>query len=116
MHRRGRAALRKWSTAAQRHRRRADVAEHARLHSLRFEEPIAGVDRKVVMIRTYGYAVGHIGTNGGTAAGMVGTPPYVADQFRAFQEIGITTFLLQFHPMLEEMERFGASVIPRLDV
>ena len=92
----------------------AAQAEHARLHSLRFEEPIAGVDRKAVMIRTYGYAVGHIGTNGGTAAGMVGTPPYVADQFRAFQEIGITTFLLQFHPMLEEMERFGEQVMPLL--
>lgn len=88
--------------------------EHARLHSLRFEEPIAGVDRKVVMIRTYGYAVGHIGTNGGTAAGTVGTPQQVADQFHAFQDIGITTFLLQFHPMLEEMERFGEHVIPLL--
>lgn len=90
--------------------------EHARLHSLRYEEPIAGVDRKAVMTRTYGYAVGHIGTNGGTAAGMVGTPQQIADQFRAFQDIGVTTFLLQFHPMLEEMERFGEYVIPRLRV
>ena len=90
--------------------------EHARLHSLRYEEPIAGVDRKAVMTRTYGYAVGHIGTNGGTAAGMVGTPQQIADQFRAFQDIGVTTFLLQFHPMLEEMDRFGEYVIPRLCV
>ncbi len=49
--------------------------EHARLPSLRFEEPIAGVDLNVIMIRMYGYAVGHIGTNGGTAAGTVGPPP-----------------------------------------
>ena len=45
---------------------------------------------------------------------MVGTPQQVADQFRAFQDIGVTTFLLQFHPMLEEMERFGEYVMPRL--
>jgi hypothetical protein len=30
------------------------------------------------------------------------------------EEIGVTTFLLQFHPMLEEMERFGEQVVPLL--
>ena len=71
--------------------------------------------RKVVMIRTYGYAVGHIGTHGGTATGTVGpSPQQVAYQFYACQDNRITTFLLQFHSMLEEMERFGEQVIPLL--
>ena len=88
--------------------------EHARLHSMRFEAPVPGVDRKVVMARTYGYPVGYVGTNGGTAAGTVGSPQQVADQFHAFQDIGVTTFLLQFHPMFDEMERFGEQVMPLL--
>ena len=75
--------------------------EHARLHSLRFEEPIAGVNLNVIMIRMYGLAIGHIGTNGGIAAGTVGTPQQVADQFRAFQDIDITSF-----PLLKDYEAF----------
>ena len=53
--------------------------EHARLHSLRGEDWIAGVDTKVVSLQTYGYAPGHAGTNGGTATGTEGTPQRVAD-------------------------------------
>jgi alkanesulfonate monooxygenase len=90
-------------------------AEHARLHALRAEEPIAGVDRKVTMIRTYAYRPGAVGSNGGTDAGLVGTPQQIADRFKAFFEIGVTTFLLQFHPMLEEMQRFGEQVVPLLE-
>ncbi len=90
--------------------------EHTRLHRLRFEEVVAGVDRKAVMPLTYGYPAGHVGTNGGTAAGLVGAPQVVADRFHEFRDIGVTTFLLQFHPMLEEMERFGEHIIPRLSV
>ncbi len=94
--------------------REAALAEHARLHALRFEEAIPGVDRKVVMIRTYAYAPGYVGSNGGTAAGLVGTPRDIAERLLEFREIGVTTFLLQFHPMLEEMARFGEQVVPLL--
>lgn len=66
------------------------------------------------MIRTYAYASGYVGSNGGTAAGLVGTPEYIAERFQEFVDIGVTTFLLQFHPMLEEMRRFGEQVVPLL--
>jgi alkanesulfonate monooxygenase len=92
----------------------AALAEHERLHALRFEGVVPGVDRKVVMIRTYAYAPGYVGSNGGTAAGLVGTPEDIAERLIEFLRIGVTTFLLQFHPMLEEMERFGEQVVPLL--
>lgn len=73
-----------------------------------------GVDRQVVMIRTYAYRPGAVGSNGGTAAGLVGTPQQIADRMQEFFDIGVTTFLLQFHPMQEEMQRFGEQVVPLL--
>lgn len=90
-------------------------AEHARLHALRAEEMIPGVDRNVQMIRTYAYRPGAVGSNGGTDAGLVGTPQQIADRMCAFRKAGVTTFLLQFHPMLEEMQRFGSEVVPLLE-
>jgi alkanesulfonate monooxygenase len=93
----------------------AAQAEHARLHALRFEGAVPGVDPKVVMIRTYAYAHGYVGSNGGTAAGLVGTPQDIAGRLQEFLDIGVTTFLLQFHPMLEEMARFGEQVVPLLE-
>src|SRR5262249_22550814 len=87
---------------------------HTRLYALRHEEAIPGVDRQVVMIRTYAYARGYVGSNGGTAAGLVGTPQDIAERFQEFLDIGVTTFLLQFHPMLEEMARLGEQVVPLL--
>lgn len=98
-----------------RHTEEEALAEHARLHALRAEEAIEGVDRKVIMIRTYAYRSGAVGSNGGTDAGLVGTPQQIADRLKAFLDIGVTTFLLQFHPMLEEMQRFGEQVVPLLE-
>lgn len=89
-------------------------AEHVRLHQLRSEDGITGVDPSVVMMQTYAYARGYVGSNGGTAAGLVGTPQDIVDRIVEFLDIGVTTFLLQFHPMLEEMERFGETVVPLL--
>jgi alkanesulfonate monooxygenase len=91
------------------------LAEHARLHALRAENAIPGVDRDVVMIRTYAYRPGAVGSNGGTDAGLVGAPRQIADRLKQFLDIGVTTFLLQFHPMLEEMQRFGEQVVPLLE-
>ena len=70
---------------------------------------------KLPMIRTYAYRAGAVGSNGGTDAGLVGTPQQIADRLHAFHDIGVTTFLLQFHPMLEEMQRFGEEVVPLLE-
>jgi len=66
------------------------------------------------MMQTYAYARGYVGSNGGTAAGLVGTPQDIADRIVEFLDIGVTTFLLQFHPMIEEMERFGETIVPLL--
>ena len=88
--------------------------EHTQLHRLRSEEAVAGVNRKAMTPLTYGYPAGHVGPNGGT--GLVGATQSVAVRFHEFRDIGVTTFHLQFHPMLEKMERFGEHIIPRLSV
>jgi alkanesulfonate monooxygenase SsuD/methylene tetrahydromethanopterin reductase-like flavin-dependent oxidoreductase (luciferase family) len=67
-----------------------------------------------MMIRTYAYRPGAVGSNGGTDAGLVGTPQQIANRLLEFFNVGVTTFLLQFHPMLEEMQRFGEQVVPLL--
>jgi hypothetical protein len=38
-------------------------------------------------------------------------PQDIADRIVEFLDIGVTAFLLQFHPMIEEMERFGETVV-----
>ncbi|MEE9276105.1 MAG: LLM class flavin-dependent oxidoreductase [bacterium] len=55
-----------------------------------------------------------VGTNGGVAAGLVGSPATVAERIMEFHRAGVELFLLQFHPMFEEMERFAAEVMPLL--
>ena len=52
-----------------------------------------------------------IGTNGGTAAGLVGSYDRVAERIREFNEIGIETFMLQFQPFEAEMRRFADSAL-----
>jgi alkanesulfonate monooxygenase len=56
----------------------------------------------------------HVGTNGGTAAGLVGSYDEVAERIRQFAQAGITTFLLQFQPFEADMARFAEHVLPRL--
>ena len=46
--------------------------------------------------------------------GLVGTPEQISTPMRAFEAVGIETFLLQFHPVVEELERFGDKIIPLL--
>jgi len=55
-----------------------------------------------------------VGTNGGTAADLVGTPKQIAERMHAFAAAGIETFLLQFHPTGAELGRFGTQVMPLL--
>ncbi|MCB8882607.1 LLM class flavin-dependent oxidoreductase [Acidisoma cellulosilytica] len=55
-----------------------------------------------------------IGTNGGTAAGLVGSYDQVAERMRAFHAAGIELFMLQFQPFEAEMRRFAAELMPRL--
>ncbi len=50
-------------------------------------------------------------SNRGLRSGLVGTPDRVKQQVAAFEAVGVSLLLLQFSPQLEEMERFGQSVI-----
>lgn len=55
-----------------------------------------------------------LGTNFGWACGLSGPPQLIADRMRAYEDAGIDTFLLQFHPLVAELQRFGDSVMPLL--
>lgn len=86
--------------------------EYQRLLSL-LHTNISGGDKEVAMHK-YLAEVEKVGTNGGTVAGLVGTPKQIAERMQEFEALGIETFLLQFHPTLEEMERFSSEVMPLL--
>jgi alkanesulfonate monooxygenase len=55
-----------------------------------------------------------VGSNGGTAAGLVGSYDEVAARIDAFHAAGIELFMLQFQPFEAEMRRFAREVIPRV--
>jgi alkanesulfonate monooxygenase len=56
----------------------------------------------------------HIGSNGGTSAGLVGSYDTVARRINEFREAGVELFMLQFQPFEPEMRRFAHEVIPRV--
>jgi alkanesulfonate monooxygenase len=72
-------------------------------------------DAKVVMTQTMA-KYEKVGTNGGTAAGLVGSYDMVAERIRQFHQAGIETLLLQFQPFEREMRRFAAEIMPRVKV
>jgi alkanesulfonate monooxygenase len=45
---------------------------------------------------------------------IVGDPEQVAAKLRAYQALGISTFILSGYPHLEECRRFGEMVMPLL--
>jgi alkanesulfonate monooxygenase len=45
---------------------------------------------------------------------IVGSPEQVAAKLRAYQALGISTFILSGYPHLEECRRFGEMVMPLL--
>jgi alkanesulfonate monooxygenase len=73
----------------------------------------ANADQKAQMWQTFRKNP-HIGTNGGTAAGLVGSYDHVAEVIQEWTDLGIELFMLQFQPMESEMERFAAEVMPRV--
>lgn len=78
------------------------------------QEWITGqVDPAVAMFKTF-QEFPHIGTNGGTAAGLVGSYDTVAARIQQFHEAGVELFMLQFQPFETEMTRFAEHVIPRV--
>ena len=70
------------------------------------------IDPNVVMLKTMAMSP-RVGTNGGTAAGLVGSYDQVADRIASFHRTGIELFLLQFQPFEAEMRRFSEEVMPR---
>ncbi|MEQ4596203.1 MAG: alkanesulfonate monooxygenase, partial [Methylobacteriaceae bacterium] len=68
----------------------------------------------VMFAKTDAAAAHHVGTNGGTAAGLVGSYDGVAERIRAFHAAGIELFMLQFQPFEAEMARFAAQVFSRV--
>lgn len=51
---------------------------------------------------------------GAPAIALVGSPDEVADGIVAFRDAGVTQFILSGWPKLEEMQFFGAEVLPRV--
>ncbi len=47
-------------------------------------------------------------------AGLVGTYEEVAERMLAYHALGVELFLIHFSPMLDELDRFGSEVVPRL--
>lgn len=56
----------------------------------------------------------HIGPNGGTASGLIGSYDTVAERIVRWTELGIETFMLAFQPFEKEMEVFAQEIIPRV--
>src|SRR6185436_14443186 len=73
----------------------------------------ANTDPKVVMMQTMQKSA-RVGSNGGTAAGLVGSYDEVAARIGAFHAAGIELFMLQFQPFEAEMARFAGEIIPRV--
>jgi FMNH2-dependent dimethyl sulfone monooxygenase len=47
-------------------------------------------------------------------AGLVGTPRQIAERIRRYEAIGIETFMLHFHPMMDGLETFAREIMPLL--
>ncbi len=95
--------------------------EHARLLALSHRDADLRADTRartdtasVMFAKTDAASSRHVGTNGGTAAGLVGSYATVAERIRAFHAAGIELFMLQFQPFEAEMRRFAEQVIPRV--
>lgn len=76
-------------------------------------ELLKGVDSEVVMFKNMA-KYPSIGSNGGTAAGLVGSYDQVADRIAEFVDAGVSTFMLQFQPFTTEMARFADEIMPRV--
>jgi len=50
----------------------------------------------------------------GVGVAVVGNPEQVEAKLRAYQALGVSTFILSGYPHLEECRRFGELVLPRL--
>ncbi|MGF6741052.1 LLM class flavin-dependent oxidoreductase [Paraburkholderia atlantica] len=77
------------------------------------ERQKANIDPNVVMIQTFAQSA-RVGSNGGTAAGLVGDYDTVAQRIAEFHRAGIELFMLQFQPFEADMRVFAREVAPRV--
>src|SRR3954469_1060123 len=99
-------------------RSEAETAHERLLQLAALDAPMKAIqkqntDPKVVMMQTM-QKTRRVGSNGGTAAGLVGSYDEVADRIIDFHATGIELFMLQFQPFEAEMRRFAEEVIPRV--
>jgi alkanesulfonate monooxygenase len=73
----------------------------------------ANTDPKAVMFQTMAKSP-RIGSNGGTAAGLVGSYDQVAQRISEFHRAGIELFMLQFQPLRAEIQAFAREIFPRI--
>lgn len=85
------------------------AAKDADVHDLQGKK----ADPSAVMFQTMKKYV-RVGTNGGTAAGLVGSYDQVAERIVDFHRAGVELFMLQMQPLRSEMRRFAEEVIPRV--
>jgi alkanesulfonate monooxygenase len=78
-----------------------------------FSELVNQADPKAAMFKLNA-ELPVVGTNGGTASGLVGSYEEVARRMAEFNDAGIGTFMLQFQPIEPELDRFIAEIVPRL--
>lgn len=71
------------------------------------------IDPAAVMWQTFAKTA-RVGSNGGTAAGLVGDYDEVADRIVAFHRAGVELFMLQFQPFEADMARFAREIMPRV--
>jgi alkanesulfonate monooxygenase len=91
----------------------ADAFELAARDTAETHSVLSNADPKAQMFKTFAEHP-HVGTNGGTAAGLVGSYDTVAERLVRFGQLGIELFMLQFQPFESEMRRFAEFVIPRV--
>jgi alkanesulfonate monooxygenase len=77
------------------------------------ERQKANTDPNRVMHQTFAQSP-RVGSNGGTAANLVGDYDTVARRVAAFHRAGIELFMLQFQPFEADMARFAHEVVPRV--
>ncbi|GJH08160.1 LLM class flavin-dependent oxidoreductase [Caballeronia novacaledonica] len=77
------------------------------------ERQKANTDPKAVMHQTFARSA-RVGSNGGTAADLVGDYDTVARRIAEFHRAGIELFMLQFQPFEADMGRFAQEVMPRV--
>jgi len=77
------------------------------------ERQKANTDPNAVMHQTFARSA-RVGSNGGTAADLVGDYDTVARRIVDFHRAGIELFMLQFQPFEADMARFAHEVVPRV--